>query len=403
VLLMAAPDSIRKTVMVQELVGVSDEAERLGKVETRVPANAAVVAWARDSILFSSCNEDTASELRAFGDIAGKHVLCITAGGGRVLNLLVGRPKVIWAVDLNPAQNYLLELKVAGLRALDHAGYLRFLGVRECSERLATYAGLRERLTGDAQRFFDEHPELIRDGVLLQGRLERYLRRVSKFLQLMRPLGAKRLFSFEDLDEQRKFLRVLETPVFRALAETACRRSVLRVFSGDPGFYKYVPEEIALHQVIYDGMLDHFRYHLARNNPLFSLVFFGRFIHEHALPIYLNAKTFQRVKDALEGVRLVTLTSTVNHALAEAGPGAFDVFSLSDVSSYLDDAAHAQLFEDVFKAARPGAKLSSRSNIHHRPLSAEHERRIVRDRALERELAVSDHSCVHKFLIGEIL
>jgi S-adenosylmethionine-diacylglycerol 3-amino-3-carboxypropyl transferase len=390
--------------MIDDLVSGSDAAPRLTAIETRVAAPASgAIAWARDSILFSSCNEDSVSELRALGDFAGKRVLCITAGGGRVLNLLVGRPAEIWAVDLNPVQNYLLELKIAGLRALDHAAYLGFLGVRESADRLTTYARLREGLSVGAQQFFDAHPQLVRDGILLQGRLERYLRRLSKVLQLIQPFGVKRLFSFEDVEEQRKFLRVLDSPVFRTVAETACRRGVLRVFSGDPGFYRYVPEEIALHRVIFDGMLDHFSHHLARHNPLMQLVFFGRFIHEDALPIYLNATTFDRVKDALEHVRLVTLTSTVNHALAEAGPAAFDAFSLSDVSSYLDDVAHAQLFADVLVAARPGAKLVSRSNIHHRALLPEHERGLVRDRALERELAVADHSCVHKFLVGEVL
>jgi S-adenosylmethionine-diacylglycerol 3-amino-3-carboxypropyl transferase len=390
--------------MLDELVSGTDAAPRLTAIETREAAPAAgAIAWARDSILFSSCNEDSVSELRALGDFSGKSVMCITAGGGRVLNLLVGRPAQIWAVDLNPAQNYLLELKVAGLRALDHGAYLRFLGVRNCTQRLATYAQLRQGLSIGAQRFFDAHPELIHGGVLMQGRLERYLRRLSKVLQLVHPFGAKRLFSFEDVEEQRQFLRVIDSPLFRTVAETACRRGVLRVFSGDPGFYRYVPPEIALHKVIFDGMLDHFSHHLARDNPLFQLVFFGRFIHEDALPIYLNAKTFDRVKEGLEHVRLVTLTSTVNHALAEAGPEAFDAFSLSDVSSYLDDSGHARLFADVLTAARPGAKLASRSNIHHRPLLPEHERRLVRDRALERELSVADHSCVHKFLVGEVL
>src|SRR5688572_12482831 len=104
--------------MVQDFV-VDTQTGELVEPLTRV-----AVDWKRDSILFSSCNEDSGSELRAFGDLTGKHVLCITAGGGRVLNLLVTRPAVIWAVDLNPAQNSLLELKVAGMRALDHEAYL---------------------------------------------------------------------------------------------------------------------------------------------------------------------------------------------------------------------------------------------------------------------------------------
>jgi S-adenosylmethionine-diacylglycerol 3-amino-3-carboxypropyl transferase len=362
------------------------------------------VTWARDSILFSSCNEDTNSELRAFGDLQGKRVLCISAGGGRVLNLLHARPAEIWAVDLNPAQNFLLELKVAAMRALDHEGYLRFLGVHACANRLATYQthGIASRLSNAAQRFFAAQPQLIQAGILFQGRLERYLCRLSKLLRWVQPFGVRRLFACEDLTQQRALMRKLDNALFRNIAETACRRGVLRAFSGDPGFYRYVPPEVALHKEIYAGMLAHFDQHLARHNPLMQLVFFGRFIHEAALPHYLNAASYEGVKAALERVKLITLTSTVNDALERAGSRAFDAFSLSDISSYLDDRAHAQLFAATLSAARPGARLCSRSNIHHRPLLPEHASRIARDRELERELAIADHSCVHKFLIGTV-
>jgi S-adenosylmethionine-diacylglycerol 3-amino-3-carboxypropyl transferase len=361
------------------------------------------VSWARDSILFSSCNEDSGSELRAFGDLSGKHVLCITAGGGRVLNLLVGQPDVIWAVDLNPVQNYLLELKVAGMRELDHAGYLRFLGVRDGDDRLATYQRIRGELGTGARSFFDAHPSLISDGVLFQGRLERYFDRLSRILQWTPPLGLRALFECEDIDQQRKWLRKLDTTAFRLFAETACRRSVLRAFSGDPGFYRYVPREVALHRVIYAGVMEHFRHYLARDNPLMQTIFFGRIIHESALPHYLHAQSYERVRAALAKVKLVTITASMDQALEEAGPAAFDALSLSDISSYLDDVAHDQLFAAVLDAARPGAILCSRSNIHHRPLLHAQAARLQRERALEHELSISDHSCVHKFLIGRVV
>lgn len=388
--------------MEPEIASVTEAEPTEPALPTYAP-HSEVIAWSHDAILFSSCNEASACELRAFGDLAHKRVVCITAGGGRVLNLLMARPEEIWAVDLNPAQNCLLELKVAGMRALDHAGYLRFLGVRDDAERLTTYAGLRAQLSEGARQYFDRRPQLVRDGVLYQGKLERYLRKIARVLQVVRPLGIQQLFAFEDINKQREFLRLFDTPFFRVIAETACRRGMLRTFSGDPGFYKYVPEEIALHRVIYGGILDHFRECLARDNPLMQLAFFGRVIHEHSLPFYLHAATYETVKDALSRVKLITRTCTMNDALAELGPHTVDAFSVSDISSYLDDTAHAQLFSDVLVAARRGAKLVSRSNIHHRPLLPEHERRLRRDRALERELSIADHSCVHKFVIGEVL
>jgi S-adenosylmethionine-diacylglycerol 3-amino-3-carboxypropyl transferase len=360
------------------------------------------VSWARGTIVFSACNEDSLSEIKAFGSVEGKRLLCVTAGGGRVLNLIAGKPAEVCAVDLNPAQNALLELKIAGMRELDHAAYLEFLGARPSSTRLATYERLRRRLSPGAQSFFDARGPVVSGGVLMQGKLEQFLSRLAKLMRLAHPFGVSRLFAFDDLAEQRRFLERWDMLLWRAIAKNVARRWVMQVFSGDPGFYRYVPEEIALHRAIYDRVYGYFWNHLARENPLMQIVFFGRYVYEPALPIYLNAASYERTKAALEHVHIETVTATVHDALDYGASKAFDAFSISDISSYLDDAAHHHLFERVVQAARPGAILCSRSNIHHRPLAAEHAQRIRRDPALEQGLAIDDHSCVHEFLVGTI-
>jgi S-adenosylmethionine-diacylglycerol 3-amino-3-carboxypropyl transferase len=360
------------------------------------------VSWDRETILFSACNEDSQSEIRAFGSVEGKRLLCVTAGGGRVLSLIAGKPREVCAVDLNPAQNALLELKIAGMRELQHVPYLQFMGVRPAADRIATYERLRPRLSLGAQSFFDANHPLVDAGILMQGKLERFLSRLAKLMRVTHPFGVTQLFAFEDLADQRRMLSRWDMLLWHTIARNVARRWVMRVFSGDPGFYRYVPEDVALHRVIYDRVHGYFWHHLARENPLMQIVFFGRYIHEPALPIYLNAKSYDRTRAALANVRIETITGTVHDALAHAGERAFDAFSLSDISSYLDDNAHADLFERVLSSARAGAKLCSRSNIVHRALSPEHERRVQRDNALERQLAIDDHSCVHEFLVGTI-
>ncbi len=360
------------------------------------------VAWDRQTILFSASNEDSQSELRVFGPMEGQRVLCVTAGGGRVLNLVAQRPAEILAVDLNPAQNALLELKIEGMRELDHAGYLAFLGARPGVDRMRVYERLRPRLSHAAQSFFDASPDVVENGALLSGKLERFFEKLATVMRLTHPLGIRRLFAFDDIEQQRAFLNGASMAVWRVLARNLARRWVMEVFSGDPGFYRYVPPHVALHEAIYNRVYGHFSNHLARQNPLMQIVFFGRYTYEPALPIYLNAATYERTKAALEHVRIETITTTVDDALARAGGPGYDVFSISDISSYLDDEAHARLFERVIEVARPGARLCSRSNIYHRPLAAEHERRIRRDLELERRLSIDDHSCVHEFVVGRL-
>ena len=98
------------------------------------------IPWTRFSerISYSTCNEDSKSELEALRLGPGKRVFCITAGGGRVLNLLYDRPREIVAVDVNPTQNHLLELKAAAMRTLGYQPYLAFLGVRPAHPLLRT-------------------------------------------------------------------------------------------------------------------------------------------------------------------------------------------------------------------------------------------------------------------------
>lgn len=358
------------------------------------------VVWSKQSILFSACNEDTRSELQAFGTLEGKHAFCVTSGGGRVLSLLLSGPAKITAVDLNPAQNALLELKMAAMRRLDHGGFLEFLGVRESRRRTAVYEGLRPFLSEPAKAFFDRHWASIENGVLYQGKLEKYLQLVANLLRLARPLGLGTLVSCETLEEQRRFLERLETPFWRFAATTVCRRSVLSRLSGDPGFFRYLPAELELHEVLYDRIHDYMRHSLVRDNPVLQLALHGRYVWEAALPPYLNASTYDPARAALQRTHIDVVTGTVHEVLSERRALGFDAFSLSDISSYMDSERHHSLFEEVLAAARPGATICSRANILHRSLGLEHARQIVRNSKLERHLARYDHSCVHEFVIG---
>src|SRR5450631_653492 len=216
----------------------------------------AAIAWRRYSgrISYSSCNEDSHSELEALRLAPDKRVLCVTAGGGRVLNLLFDQPREIVAVDVNPTQNHLLELKIEAMRAIAYEPYLAFLGVRQARDRLAVYQGIRPSLSSAARDYFDTHPKLVQRGVLFQGSLERFLVHVARIVHVVRPFWVKRLFSFENVAEQRRFIEGWNTRMWRFVVETMCRRSVLELFSRDPGFWRFVPPEVPLHSRIFDSI-----------------------------------------------------------------------------------------------------------------------------------------------------
>jgi S-adenosylmethionine:diacylglycerol 3-amino-3-carboxypropyl transferase len=182
-----------------------------------------------------------------------------------------------------------------------------------------------------------------------------------------------------------------------------CRREVLELLSRDPGFWRFVPEDVPLHERVDECIFRYLCNHLARDNHLLQLVFFGRYINEDALPPYLNAATYDRIRGALGTTRIHIYTSQVADVLRGAPDASIDAFSPTDVSSYLSEAAFTDFMEQILRTARPGARLCSRGIFAHRELAPEHARRLRRDPALERRLAFDDHATVHQFVCATII
>jgi betaine lipid synthase len=55
-------------------------------------------------------------------------ILALTSAGDNILSYALARPKRIHAVDLNPTQNHLLELKVAAFRGLEYQDFWKIFG-----------------------------------------------------------------------------------------------------------------------------------------------------------------------------------------------------------------------------------------------------------------------------------
>jgi S-adenosylmethionine-diacylglycerol 3-amino-3-carboxypropyl transferase len=370
--------------------------ERSGKREPDA------IPWQKFSgrISYSACNEDTNCELAALQLGPGKRVLCITAGGGRALSLLSAGPLEIVSVDVNPTQNHLLELKIAAMRTLDHEPYLKFLGVRPTRDRLATYKTVRDQLSPGARAYFDAHPKVIKLGALYQGSLERFLVHVSRAIHMVRPFWIRKLFACATIEEQRRYLAGWNTRLWRLVVETICRRSVLELFSRDPGFWRFVPPEVPLHRRIFEMVHGYLCNHVARENHLLQLVFFARYTYEPAMPIYLLPEPYARIRQNLATSRITPTTAPITQVLSGNAGKSFDAYSIADVSSYLSEEDFGALMHELMRTARPGARLCSRGIFVHRPLPREYVSRVHREPELEKRLAFDDMAMVHEFLVG---
>ncbi len=82
-------------------------------------------ADSRNSLIYNQCWEDPAVDRQALALTPADRVLVITSAGCNALDYALLGARVL-AVDQNPRQNHLLELKRAGIRALDFESFFRY-------------------------------------------------------------------------------------------------------------------------------------------------------------------------------------------------------------------------------------------------------------------------------------
>ncbi len=80
------------------------------------------------SLVYNTCWEDPALDRAALNIATTDTMLVITSAGCNVLDYALAGPRRIHAVDANPRQTALLELKLAGIRRLDFDDFFALFG-----------------------------------------------------------------------------------------------------------------------------------------------------------------------------------------------------------------------------------------------------------------------------------
>src|SRR5260370_21934837 len=112
--------------------------------------------WLRRRV-YTQIWEDPEADLAALQLPLGSTIVCISSGGCNALSYLTARPAQVYAVDLNEAHLSLLELKLAGLRALsDYAHFWQFFGEGASAANAGLYRDrLRPAPGADPRAYWD--------------------------------------------------------------------------------------------------------------------------------------------------------------------------------------------------------------------------------------------------------
>ncbi len=353
------------------------------------------------AILYTTCNEDSMSELTALQVGPPDEVLAVTGSGFRALHMLIGRPQRVVAIDANPLQGILLDLKIVAIRRLEHHEFVAFVGLQASGERWRTYQALRGELTAEARAFWDLNRAVIDDGLLFSGAHESYYRRfVGPALVALRRRKLGQLFAFDDVAEQHAFYRdEWDNWLWRNTIRALFRPLVFRLLLKDPSYYRQVGRPESSGQYMLSRIESFMENRLARESDFLALVCLGSYLAD-AVPPCLSASHYDVIREGLDSVEIVTESLPVY--LGRQPPATFTKFSLSDVSGWLDSDAFELMLREVARTSRPLGRLCYRNLLIDRRIPAALESKLRRLSEVEEELERRDLACAYTFCVAEV-
>lgn len=348
---------------------------------------------------YSFGNEDWQTEHAALKIQPNDKILCITASGDRPLNLLMRDCREIISIDANPIQNYLLDLKMAAMQVFSYDRYLSFMGAEKNKHRIQDLKHLIPFLEKESAAFWLKNQKMIKKGVLYQGAIERFTSIVAKIIYLIRYKKIKKLFSFEDLNDQRLFVKEhWDKKWWKKVFELILNPSISKYLIHDPGLVN-VSSTIHPGTYIYDRILHSLDQCLASENPLFSLVFQG-YVARGGFSPYLTSHGTEVIKKRID--RLSYQTGEIVQYLESLDEPTFDCFSLSDIASYMSPMHFSRLLRGVYKTAKPGARFCIRQFLSSQKIPEEIKPYFERDLLLEKQLEKQDKCFIYRFTTGSI-
>lgn len=313
-----------------------------------------------EDILYAQCWEDPQMDRAAFALGPEDAVFSITSGGCNVLSFLIDDPRKVIALDVNPCQNYLLDLKMAAFRMLDYDQLLEFVGVRKASSRALLYRQIRPALRVASRSYWDCQEEKIRRGIIHCGRYESYMRLVGKTVE--RLVGRKAIAGIFGADSPRSraeiFHRHWDNRRWRLLTRVLLSRTTM-AFLFDDAFFRYLDESFSFGRHFADiaerALIDL----TPGESPFLSYILLGHYFNEEALPQYLRREHFGVIRDRVD--RIVMVCEDCGSFFSRLAESSISRFNFSNIFEWMSGEAFEDLLRQTYRVATEGAVLTYRN------------------------------------------
>jgi S-adenosylmethionine-diacylglycerol 3-amino-3-carboxypropyl transferase len=350
-------------------------------------------------ILYSTCDEDSRSELEALDIQRNDTVLSVTGSGCRTLSLMTLNPRRVTSVDYSAGQNYLLELKLVAIRELQYEQLLRFLGVHPSDDRAQVYGSLRDLLTADAKAYFDRFSDRIKAGILYAGRHEQfYVRLVAPLVKALYGKHMSAIFSCGDIESQWEiYTKHIRGPIWRLLIKRGFSLPLIKLILNDAQYHIEVnvgsPGSYML------SRFEHtFRNHLARDNDWLSMMLRGKYYD--SLPHFLLPSSVDQIKKCTSKLEMVT-TNIIDYVKA-LPDRSVNKFSLSDVTSCISRQEFSELLSQVARVGVEHGRICVRNFLANHVIPISLSGLLPKDEIISQRLERTDRAFAYSFEVATI-
>ncbi len=352
-------------------------------------------------INYSQCWEDPLVLIKALKINQIDNIISITSGGDNTIALSLENPRSIIAIDANPAQNYLLELKLVAIKNLSYEDFLEFLGVSDSKRRIEIFLALKEHLSSGAREWWEDRPSLIKDGIINAGKFEKYL---TFFRKKILPLihskkMVSKLLSLKTLVDQKKFYNEQwNTFKWRLVFRLFFNKTILNWFGRAPhSFIHTETKDIALHY------LKRVKYALTEipisNNHFLDFILTGTYSKQNDLPPYLKLENFNRLKSTVGKIKIIN--GTIQEFLITQSNNSFSKFNLSDIFETISEHEKDSLFQELVRIADNDSIVVYWNNLVERSHPTSLNRHIFNDTETATILYRNDRAFFYSKLIIE--
>lgn len=346
-------------------------------------------------LVFTHNWEDPESDQMALKIKSNDAVMAITSGGCNVLGFLLFDPKVIYSIDINPTQSWLLELKIAAIKCLEFEDFISFSGLKENNNRLLLYEKIKQELSKDALEFWDRQEKILSRGFIMNGKYESFIKLAGKFINMLQ--SKKRvqgLFKEKTKEEQEAYFdNVWNTKRFHYMFKILFNKRMLARRGLVADYFHFDDGSKSFAESFYNRSKKAFRNIPIKGNYFLSLYLLGKYRNDNEVPAYLIRENYELIRSRVDRIKIYTDEAQGwIDLMPDAG---IDCFALSNICELMSEKDTNRLFTAVHRTARSGARVIFRNLMIPREVPESLAEKIVKDEQLSRYIYTNDRSFVY--------